>query len=226
MNTHLTDSQRDTYEAIFHHPADRRLHWRDVRALLAAVADVKEEANGNLKVTQGGQHLVLHPTREVNITDIEELMEIRHFLERSGVAAPATAAAGTHLLVMIDHREARIYQTELRGAVPERITPYDPDGSRRYLHYVQEESHGQRKPERQSFYEAVAKTLQTAEKILLFGSGTGSSSAMENLLAELKRRHPAVAKRVVGSVVVDEQHLTEHQLLAKAREFYAKLASN
>ena len=27
-----------------------------------------------------------------------------------------------HLLVVIDHREARIYKTELKGTVPERIT--------------------------------------------------------------------------------------------------------
>jgi hypothetical protein len=33
-----------------------------------------------------------------------------------------------------------------------------------------------------------------------------------------------VAKRVVGSVVLDETHLTEDQLLAKARDFYANVA--
>ena len=43
---------------------------------------------------------------------------------------------------------------------------------------------------------------------------------MEQLLAELKHNHIDLAERVVGSVVVDEQHLTENQLLAKAREFY------
>lgn len=70
-------------------------------------------------------------------------------------------------------------------------------------------------------YEAVAKTLEGAKTILLFGSGTGSSSAMEQLLAELKRRHPRLVARVAGCVVVDEQHVTENQLLAKARDFFA-----
>jgi hypothetical protein len=37
---------------------------------------------------------------------------------------------------------------------------------------------------------------------------------------ELKRNHKHLAKRVVGSVVVDEHHLTEDQLLAKARELF------
>ena len=106
-----------------------------------------------------------------------------------------THPAGSHFLVVIDHREARIYKAELHGSVPERITPYDPHGYGRYLHNVQDDANGQRKPERKTFYEAVARALHGAEKILIFGSSTGASSAME-------------------------------QLLAKAREFYATLASD
>ncbi len=225
MSTHLSGSHRATYNAIFQHPVARNLHWQSVRSMLAALAQVVEEPNGNLKVTRGQQLLVLHPSRDKDVAEIEELMQIRHFLERSGAILPESAVEGTHLLVVIDHREARIYKAELHGSLPQRITPYDPHGSGRYLHHVEEESHGQRKPEIKSFYEAVAKTLQHADNILLFGAGTGASSAMDELLAELKRRHARVAERIVGSVVVDEQHLTEDQLLAKAREFYARIAS-
>ena len=57
--------------------------------------------------------------------------------------------------------------------------------------------------------------------MVLFGSGTGKSSAMDQLLAGLTDHHPDVAKAVVGSVVVDAHHTTENQLLAKARELYA-----
>jgi len=145
-------------------------------------------------------------------------MQVRHFLERSIGAAPRPTTPGTHLLVVIDHREARIYNTELRGSVPQRIAPYDPFGFGRDLHYNQDDSNGQRKPEQKSFYEAVAKTLQGAQQILMFGTGTGASSAMEQLLADLKKNHHEIADRVVGSIVVDEHHLTEDQLLAKARE--------
>ena len=125
-----------------------------------------------------------------------------------------------HMLVVIDHRAARIYKTELHGALPQCITPYDPHGYGRNLHYVQDDSNGQRKPERKSFYEAIVKTLQSAKAIVLFGSATGASSAMEQLLADMQRNHPEVAKRVLGSMAIDAQHLTENQLLAKAREFY------
>jgi pimeloyl-ACP methyl ester carboxylesterase len=133
---------------------------------------------------------------------------------------PLPATVGTHLLVVIDHREARIYQAELHGSVPQRIVPYDPFGFGRDLHYNQDDSDGQRKPERRSFYEAVAKTLHGAQQILLFGAGTGASSAMEQLLLNLKQHHPDLAQRVVGAIVVDEHHLTEDQLLAKARELF------
>ena len=54
----------------------------------------------------------------------------------------------------------------------------------------------------------------------MFGARKGASSAMEQLLAELKLHHQDIAKRVVGSIVVDEHHLTDDQLLAKARELF------
>jgi hypothetical protein len=44
---------------------------------------------------------------------------------------------------------------------------------------------------------------------------------MEQFVAWLGQHHPDTAKRVIGSAVVDENHLTEGQLLAKAREFHA-----
>src|SRR2546421_8281894 len=107
-----------------------------------------------------------------------------------------------HLLVVIDHQEAKVYRTEVHGAVPERIVPYDPHGYGKHLHSAHEWTDGKRLPERKSFYEAVARTLRGAEQILVFGSGTGRSSAMEVLLADLKDLHPDVAAKVVGAVVV------------------------
>lgn len=125
------------------------------------------------------------------------------------------------LLVVIDHREARVYRTEGSGTLPERIVPYDPHGYGRHLHSANEWTDGKRLPERKSFYDAVARTLRGAGQVLLFGSGTGRSSAMDQLLADLESHHPDVAKAVVGSVVVDAHHTTENELLAQAREFYA-----
>jgi hypothetical protein len=223
MEPKLSGSHRKTYEHLFQHPMPHNLQWRDIWSMLGAIpdADAIEDNEGKLKVTRNGQHLVMHRPRGKDLADKKELLHVRHFLERSGMPERSSLTVnGTHLLVVIDHREARIYNAELHGAVPQRITPYDPFGFGRDLHYKQDDSNGQRKPEQKSFYEAVAKTLHGAKQILMFGTGTGSSSAMEQLLLDLKKHHHDLAERVIGSVVVDEHHLTEDQLLAKARELF------
>ena len=222
MESRLSGPHQKVYQRIFQHPMPHNLQWREVWSMLCAITDVNavEDDKGNLKATRNGQTLVLHRPRGKDLADKKELMQVRHFLERSGTAAAAPAAIGTHLLVVIDHREARIYSAQLHGSVPQRITPYDPFGYGRDLHYNQDDSNGQRKPERKSFYEAVAKTLQGAQQILMFGVGTGASSAMEQLLLDLKHHHHDLAERVIGSSVVDEHHLTDDQLLAKARELF------
>jgi hypothetical protein len=222
MDLDTLGSHRGTYDAVFQHPVARNLQWRDVRSMLTSLATVDEGAGGALKFTRNGQTLVVHPPRRKDFSDVQALMDIRHFLEKSNAAKSTDVAAeGVHLLVVIDHRAARVYRTELHGSVPQRVTPYDPGGFGRHLHNVQDNGDGRRKPERKSFYESIARSLHGAEQILLFGSGTGASSAMDQLLAALKRDHPDVAGRVVGSLVVDAQHLTEDELLAKARDFYA-----
>lgn len=45
---------------------------------------------------------------------------------------------------------------------------------------------------------------------------------MEHLLTELKTHHREVAVRVVGAIAVNEQHMSDEQLLAKVRECYAR----
>ncbi|MEH1886988.1 hypothetical protein [Nostoc sp.] len=221
METQMSRIHQTTYNAIFQHPVARNLQWHDVRSMLNALTDETQEHNGTLRFTRNGETLTVHPSKHKDLSDIHELMQIRHFLERSAVPAQAIIAEGVHLLVVIDHREARIYKTELHGSVPERIVPYDPDGSHRHLHNVDDDANGQRQPELKPFYEAIARSLSGAKKILIFGSSTGSSSAMDYLLADLKEHHPDIQERVVGTVVVNEQHMSEDQLLAQARTFYA-----
>lgn len=133
---------------------------------------------------------------------------------------PPLPAQGMHLLVVLDHREARIYRMDMRDSIPQRITPYDPSDSGRYLHYVQDESNGQRRPERASFYREIARGIQGAVAILIFGHGTGGSSAMALLVTTLKRTYRDLSARVIGSIVVNGTHLSERQLLAQARAFY------
>lgn len=133
---------------------------------------------------------------------------------------------GPHVLVVIDHAEARVFRTEVRGAVPERIHPYDPHGYGRHLHSTKEWAEGARPSERRKFHEAVAHTLIDAGQILVFGHGKGRSSEMDLLLADLKEHHVDVWRKVIGTAVVDPHRATENELLAKAREIYAEYNQN
>ncbi len=224
MTTTLSKQHQQTYDALFAHPQTHNLHRRDVNALLSALAEVTEEPNGNLKATRNGQTLVLHASRDKNVAAMDELKLIRTFLESSQTPEAQVPPDAGHYLVVIDHREARLYKTELHGTTPQRITPVDPQGFGRHLRHVEDDATGQRMPENKNFYAAVAQALRAATKILLFGSGTGAGSAMDHLLADLQAHHPDIAARVIGSITLDVQHLSEDQLLAKAREFYEKPA--
>ena len=52
-----------------------------------------------------------------------------------------------------------MYRTDVHGAVPQKITPYDPHGHGRHLHSANEWTDGKSTPERKSYYEAVAKIM-------------------------------------------------------------------
>ncbi len=221
MPLHLSHAHQTTYDAILGHPAPHNLHWREVRSLLGAIGEVSEAPNGHIKVTRNGHTLTLHATGHKDVGTVDQIKKVREFLERSGEGGAPAKESGAHMLVVIDHRQARIYRSELRGSVPQKIVPYDPDGSGRPLHYVENDSNGQRRPERRSYYDAIARSLQGADGVLVFGGGKGAGSAMEQLISELKSHHKDIAAKVVGSVVVDEHHSTEDQLLARAREFYS-----
>jgi len=217
----LSGSHLRTYNAILQHPVPHNLDWRNVRALFEHIAEVVEQPNGNLRVTRNGQVLVLHPPRTKDVAETDEILELRRFLERSEAPPPGTNGEGQHCLVVINHHEARIFRSEMRGSVPEQILPHAPDDYFRHAHNSKDFSRGQEKPDPNSFFEPVAAALQHARKILVFGTGTGTASEMQQFVSWLGIHHPDIAARVAGSVTVDEGHLTDGQLLEKAREFYA-----
>lgn len=217
----LTGSHLRTYNILFQHPASHNLGWHDVHALFRHLGQVEEEPNGNLKVTRNGQVMVLHPARTKDVAATEELMALRHFIERSETAAPGANGGEPHWLLEINHHEARIFRTEMKGSVPQQFLPHEPDDHFRQAHHSKDFSRGLEKPDANSFFGPVVKALQAAGPILVCGSGTGTGSEMEQFVAWTKHHHPEVARRIVGALVVDAHHLSDAQLLAKAREFYA-----
>jgi hypothetical protein len=165
--------------------------------------------------------MVLHPPRNKDVSETDEVMSLRNFLERSESLMPEVNESEAHWLVVINHHEARIFRSEMRGAIPQHILPHEPEGNFRHAHTSMDFARGQEKPDANSFFEPVAKALRGARQILIFGTGKGTSNEMDQFIAWLQTHHLQLATRVIGSLVVDEHHLSEGQLLAKAREFYA-----
>ncbi len=193
---------------------------------MGKVAHVSVEPNGSTRVTRNGQMLVLHPPRTKDVADMNEVMTLRHFLERSETTAPEAKSDDGPWLLVIDHRQARIFRSEMQGTTPHQLLPHEPADYFRHGPNSMEVSRGKEKPDPNSFFEPVAKALQAAGQILIFGTGTGMSSEMDQFIAWTKSHYPELAKRIIGSVAVDEHHLSEDQLLAKAREFYAGVGTS
>ena len=220
----LTGAHLRTYNTIFQHPVSHNLGWHHVHALFRHLGSVEAEANGNFTVTRNGQSMVLHPPRTKDVAETDELMAVRRFLECS--ETPAVEAANQsegHWILVINHHEARIFRTAMNGFIPQRILPHRPEDFFRHAPNSADFARGQEKPDPNSFFGPVADGLEAAERILVLGGGTGMASEMDQFVAWLGVHRPKLAQRVVGSMVVDEHHLTDAQLVAKAQVFYANL---
>lgn len=218
----LNGSHLRTYEKIFLHPATHNLAWRDVLALFTHMGEVTEEPSGNLRLSRNGHFLILPVPRTKEVAGVDELMKLRHFLERSETSTADFTKPVDVMLVVIDHHRARLFCLEMKEAVPQLILPYEPDESFRHAHDDRDFFSGKEKPTPNSFFEPVAKALKNAAQILIFGTGTGTSCEMEQFTGWAKKHHPELARRITGTVTVDERHLTNAQLFAKALEFYGR----
>ena len=211
-----------TYNAIFQHPISHNLEWRAVQALLKNLGQIEEESNGHLKVTRNGHTLILHLAHTKDVAEPRDVMSLRHFLEQSEAIPPAMDDKNADWLLVIDHHQARIFRSEIRGSAPCKILPHQPGI---YFHQERnsaDSARGKEKPEPNTFFEPVAEALRGSGQIIVFGTGTGASSEMDQFILWLKTHHADLAKRIIGSLVVDEHHLTPDQLLGKARDFYAQ----
>jgi hypothetical protein len=222
MNTThpLSGAHLRTYETIFQHPISHNLEWRSVRALLEHLGEVVEASNGNLKVTRNGQTIVLHRANTKDVGSADEVMSLRHFLKKSEPVAPAAEEQETQWLLVIDHHQACIFRTGARGGTPTRILP---DEHFRHTRDSGNVARGKEKPDPTSFFKPVAEALPTTGALLVFGTGTGTSSEMDQFIKWLQTHHPEVARRIVGSQVVEGNRLSNDELLAKARDFYLNL---
>ncbi len=221
----LTGSHLRTYEKIFQHPASHNLPWRDVLSLFNHLGDVMVEANGHLKVTRNGHALILPTPRTKDVAEVDEIMKLQFFLEHSGAKPAAATVPVARMLLVLDRHVARLFQIENKEAAPAVLRPPAPAEFFRHAHEGRDYLSGKEKPAPGSYFESVALALKEAGQVLILGTGTGTSSEMDQFTGWLKSHHPELAGKISGTLTVDEHHLTEAQLVAKAREFFARPAA-
>jgi len=221
---HLGHKDPHTLAQIFQHPASHNLEWRDVIALIEHLGTVQEKENGHLTFTVNGVSEVFHRSRNKDVSEVQQVLDLRHFLEiaRVGMNGERDAVPQLRLLVVINQKETRVFRSEDKGSVSERLHPYDPHGMLHHLNHTLGGDMGSREPENTTYYEAVAKTLTDAAEILLMGNGTGGSSAMTHLKEYLGAHHPQIANKIIGTLTVDIESLTEGQLLQEAHAFFER----
>jgi hypothetical protein len=196
------------------------LDWRSVRALLESVGEVSEAPNGDLTATRPGRRVVLHPPRSLHVDDREALTSLRLFLDEDGAAPFATTGEDQRWVLLIDHREARVFRLQAESTQRETVHPHDAEDYFRHAHNSQYFARGQEKPDPNTYFEPVAAGLGSHGPIVLLGAGKGMASEKDQFANWLRVHHPAIAARIIASRVVDEHHVSEGELLAEARALF------
>jgi hypothetical protein len=208
------------YDQVFQHPMTHSLEWKDVRSLFESLGEVEDEKNGNVKISLSGQAVVFDSPTHTDAISPDQLNKLRHLIRSATVGSGGEE--GLHMLVVIDHKEAKIYKTEIKGSVPETVKPHNGLGHSSHVHSKHDYSDHTEKPNHNAYFEAVTNSIMNAEKILVFGDGEGSSNTMDLYVAWLTEHHKPLSERILAAVKVDQSHMTEGQLLARAREIYAQ----
>lgn len=134
----------------------------------------------------------------------------------------ATKERTANWLVVIDHHEARIYRSAMPGALPQQIRSQLPEGFLRpALPGTKESARNRTRPDAHTFFEPVAGVLNGAGTILILGSGADTRREMDLFAGWLRQHRPALAGRIIATLSEDEPRLTEEELLARARDYYA-----
>ncbi len=229
QTVHLSTKDHHILERIFQHPTSHNLEWHDVIALIDHLGTVEEKENGHLTFIVNGVSEGFHRSREKDVSEVEQVLDIRRFLERAGIGkngAMATEVIDSipklRLLVVTNQQETLIFRAEGKDSVPERLHPYDPRGVLHHLDHTRGGDIESRAPENLIYYQQIAAALAGAEEILLMGNGTGGSSGMKHLQDFLATHHPEIANRIVGDLTLDLEALTEGQLLQEARAFFMR----
>lgn len=226
--TGLSKHYLHTLERLFQHPTSHTLEWRDVIGLVEHLGIVDEKEHGQLTFTINGVTQSFHRSQHKEVSEVQQLVELRHFMERAGIGKNGPIITKqmektqhSQVVVVINQKEAIIFKSLGKESVPERLHPEDTNGALHNLNHIKGADKGSRTSENIVYYQEIATALNGSGEVLLMGNGTGASSAMSNFTDYLITHNPQIANRIVGSLTLDLESLTEGQLLQDARAFYS-----
>jgi hypothetical protein len=137
-------------------------------------------------------------------------------------AQPVAATPSGHAILLISYHGADIYPTDATTeSAPTRIQPDDPSGRLRKMHHKANNPDGWYGEIDKKWYAELAEALRPAAQILIIGNGKGHSNGILQFTHYLEQHDHDLMRRVVGPIEADGEDLTEAELLALAREFYA-----
>lgn len=124
-------------------------------------------------------------------------------------------------VVVVEKDGARVWAHGTEGHhEPEVVVP--PDAKRRHPHVrTGEDDHMHHRDSGEPpYFEAIAHSVAGAGRLLLIGHGKGKGSEMERFRSYVEHKYPRLAANIIGSLRVNLEALTDHQILALARGWY------
>lgn len=144
-------------------------------------------------------------------------MNTSDVIESYAVPTPEGTDPDSCWLVVINREEARIFHSLAHGTAPSEVRRQRTQAALRHSDRIAGFFRRPKAPAPHCFLEPLAAALKQADRLIVFGSGKGVASQMHQFVAWLRARYPALSRRIVRCLVVDEHHMTDAQMLARAR---------
>ena len=82
----LSAKDQHTLEQIYQHPATHNLEWHHVIALFSHIGTVEEMENGHVTLTLNGESKVFPRGLHKDVSDVDQVVDIRNFLNKAKLA--------------------------------------------------------------------------------------------------------------------------------------------
>jgi len=125
-----------------------------------------------------------------------------------------------YAVVALTFNSADVYHGDLPGTTPEHIKADTHQGRLSRRHSTRGSAGGRYQRADESYWRTLAEHLQDDRHILLLGHGRGHSNAMVQFVAWAAKHDHRLSERIVGAIEADVEHLTDGEILARAREFF------